>query len=84
MNRYIFVILFSIISLISNFTYCAAQETCESTIKNSLEAITKLLNTNQYAQLTPIVAQIEQSCGPTELGQRIKIINLILLCVFFL
>ncbi|WP_293926218.1 hypothetical protein [Sphingobacterium sp. UBA6320] len=78
MNRYIFVILFSIISLISNFTYCAAQETCESTIKNSLEAITKLLNTNQYAQLTPIVAQIEQSCGPTELGQRIKIINLII------
>lgn len=78
MNRYTFIILFSIISLFGNFTYSLAQEKCESNINNSLEPITRILNANQYDQLAPILAQIEQSCGITELTQRIKILNLII------
>jgi hypothetical protein len=47
-------------------------------MKNSLESLTKVLHANQYDKLTPILGQIEQSCGPTELGQRITILSLII------
>lgn len=78
MNRYISVIIFCIISLFNIIPPSFAQEKCELTMKNSLESLTKVLNANQYDKLAPIVAQIEQSCGTTELIQRIKIVHLII------
>jgi len=78
MNRYISVILFSIITLFTIIPSSFAQDKCELTINSSLDPLTKILNANQYDKLASILAQIEQSCGTIELVQRIKIVHLII------
>lgn len=78
MNRHISIIFFSIIALFTIIPTSFSQQKCELTIANTLEPLTKVLNANQYEQLDPILAVIEQSCGKTELTQRIRILNLII------
>lgn len=78
MNRYLLLTLYSIISFFYIVPSSFAQEKCEATLKNSLEPLTIALNGNQYETLMPLLADIERSCGPTELSLRIQILKLII------
>ncbi|UIR55235.1 hypothetical protein LZQ00_13260 [Sphingobacterium sp. SRCM116780] len=78
MRHYLFALLFSGISLLLGTPSAIAQEKCELTLANSLTSITQKLNANEYNELDPLLIQMENSCGQTELSQRIRILNLII------